>query len=247
MTTYWTVVLMVTGAALLVVLAIWFQIDPGGRRRNRRWVALGSSGTAGPGQRSWVASIVTDRPAEAIDLTTPGATLADLRSSQLGPALAANPSVAVIWLGAGDLLHGLPLTTFQRELSGVVGQLQRHGCQVLLVALPSFRVGSERSGRRHGTLCGAIRQWQAAIDATARLTGLTLVSPGSDLPAGAVANVSGPVVWFDEAVLSNVGHRISPALDRMLGSASSWTAGPDQWDEPADPVVRRRLGLPPVR
>ena len=248
MTTYWTVIALVIGAAVLVVLAIWSRVAPGDRRPERRWVALGSSGTAGPGQRSWVAAIATRRRAEAIDLTAPGATLAEVRASQVGPALAANPTVAVLWIGASDLLHGLPLPTFQRDLADMVAQFQGHGCLVLLVGLPAFRIESVRPPRRRGgAVADSITEWQAGIVATAGLTRATLVDFDNDRAAGPLARLDGPVVSFDQAVLAEVGQRIGPVLDRLLREPPEPVSSPGQWDEPADPVARRRLGLPPVR
>ena len=247
MTTYWTVIALVIGAAVLVVLAIWSRVAPGDRRPERRWVALGSSGTAGPGQRSWVAAIATRRRAEAIDLTAPGATLADVRASQLGPALAASPSAAVIWVGAGDLLHGVPIVAFQRELASVIGQLQVHGCQVLLVGLPPFRLDGGLVERRRGTLADTVAQWQAAMTATAALTGAARLAPGPERPAGPTARLNGPVIWFDAAYLMQLGQRTAPVLDRLLATGPGRATGPAHWDEPADPAIRRRLGLPPVR
>ena len=247
-TTYWTVVLLVFAAVLLVLLAIWFRLDAGRRRPERRWVALGSSGTARPGQRSWVAAIPAGLPAEAIDLTAPGATLAEVRASQVGPALAANPTVAVLWIGASDLLHGVPLPAFQRELADIVAQFQRHGCQVLLVGLPAFRIESVRPPRRRGgVVADSITQWQAGIVATARLTRATLVDPDDDRATESVVRLDGSVVWFNEAVLDAVGQRIGPVLDQILREPPEPVSGPGQWDEPADPVARRHLGLPPVR
>jgi hypothetical protein len=247
-TTYWTVVAMVIGAALMTLLAIWYQLDPGRRRSDRRWVALGSSGAPGPVQRSWAASISLRRRAEAIDLTAAGATIADVRASQLGPALAAAPTIVVIWLGVSDLLGGTSLAAFQRDSMGVIAQFQRNGCQVVLLGLPRFRAEPHPSNRRrNGSLAGTVGQWRETIEAIGRLTGATLVDPDEQTPAGPVVRFNGSVAWFDEGYLIEAGRAVIPVLDRLLTVTAPPHRGREDWDEPADPVSRRRLGLPPVR
>ena len=251
LTTYWVVIALVIGAAVLVLLAFWHHLAPVDSRRDRRWVALGTSFTPSPGLRSWVAAIDVGSGAEGIDLTAPGATLSGMQAGQLGPALAARPSVAVIWLGASDLLFGTPLMPFLRELTVSVGRLQQEGCQVLLIGLPEMISLPVRSGRsRKDPMAASVAALRSGLRETAELTGSILIDVPVVAPADRAASrlqVEGPVVWLDADLLDAVGRVISPVLADALrgGDASGGPAG--DWDEPADPVQRRRLGLPPVR
>lgn len=248
MTTYWTVIALVIGAALLVMLAFWHRSVPDGSRQQPIWVALGTSFTAKPGMRSWVGAIDAGRNTEGIDLTMAGATVSDVVAGQLGPALAARPAVTVIWLGASDLLFGTPLTTFLRDLSSVVGRLQQQGCRVLLIGFPGEL--SAPSGHRRNPLAGAIDAMRTGLRETARLTGATLVEAAvASEPEGVAKSiqVTGPVVWLHPSVLDAVGHVISPVLSQALRDGQTAGNSLAEWDEPADPVQRQRLGLPPVR
>lgn len=247
-TTYWTVVLIVIGAALLVLLAIWHQLDPAGRRGDRRWVALGNSFTAKPGSRSWVAAITLPRPAECIDLTSPGASIADVISGQLGPARAAGPLVAVIWVGAADLLHGRPLVGFLRDLASVIGQLQRQGCAVLVVEVAGAALPDDRSGKPLARSLGrALADWQSRIRETCQATGARLISigPGTDEPPA--LRLDGPVILMDAPVLERVGQALRGPVGELLRDGGGLAGAAGDWDEPADPVARQRLGFPPVR
>lgn len=251
MTTYWTVIALVIGAALLVVLAFWHRMAPDGSRQPPRWVALGTSFTAKPGMRSWVGAIDVGPNTEGIDLTMAGAMVSDVVAGQLGPALAARPSVAVIWLGASDLLFGTPLPAFLRDLSSVVGRLQQQGCRVLLIGLPEMRSELSAPGRRRrDPLDGAINGMRTGLRETARLTGATLVEVPAARELGSVTKplqATGPVLWLDPSVLDAVGHVISPVLAQALREGQTTGSSLAEWDEPADPVQRNRLGLPPVR
>ena len=250
MTTYWVVIAIVMGAAALILLTFWYQLAPGGPGRNRRWVAMGTSFTSGPCVRSWVAGIDIGVGAEGIDLTIAGATLADVIAGQLGPALAARPSAVVLWVGASDLLFGTPLPGFLRDLTTVIGRIQRQGCQVLMVGLPDLGTDVPAKLRRRNALAGTSETWRTGLRDVAELTGsaLILVPAGAEAgPRSGTVRVTGPVPWIDPIMHTTVAGIVSSVLRQALRDGR-YPAGPsEQWDEPADPVQRRRLGLPPVR
>ncbi len=250
MTTYWTVVALVIGGAILVVLAFWYHLASAGSRGDRRWVALGTSFTATPGIGSWATTIDVGSDAEGIDLTVPGATVAGMVAGQLGPALAARPSAAVIWLGSTDLLFGTPLTLFLQELTAAIVRLQGQGCRVLIVGLADVPSVSGRFGvRRKDPMAGAVGAVDDALREIARVGGAILIdvptSPASRVKAD--VRVAGPVIWYDQSFLDAVGRAVSPVLATALRDGSTPDGGWASWDEPADPVQRDRLGLPPVR
>jgi len=249
-TTYWVVIAIVMGAAALVLLAFWYQLAPGGPGRNRRWVAMGTSFTPASGVRSWVAGIDVGREAEGIDLTVAGATLSAVAASQLGPALAARPSAVVLWVGASDLLFGTPLPSFLRDLTTMIGRLQQQGCQVLLVGLPDLARDVPATGRRRNPLAETTETWRTGLREIAELTQSTLILVPAGPEAGprsGTVRITGPVPWLDHAMHTTIADTVSPMLRQALRDGR-YPAGPlERWDEPADPVQRRRLGLPPVR
>ena len=248
MTTYWTVVVMVIGAALLVLLAIWHQLDPEGRRLERRWVALGNSFTISPGSRSWAAEVALSLPAEAIDLTAPGAGITDVRARQIGPALAARPAVAVIWVGVADLLHGQPLVPFLRDLASAIGQLQRAGCAVLVVGASGVELPDTGPGRGAlRSLRRSLEEWEAGIGEICRTTGAENVDLGWASGASWPLRFAGPTVVMVAAELNRAGQGLSGPIERALRDGGGPSLATGGWDEPADPVARDRLGLPPVR
>lgn len=245
MDTYWVTVTLVIAAALVVVLA---TARPGERtsRPARRWVAIGSSQTRRTGLPSWVGAIERRPGVEAIDLTAPGASLETTLASQLGPALSAGPAVVVVWVGPADLVQGRALPAFLQDLTSLLERCRGRGVRVVVVGMPAFRVGlSGRRGAVRDPLLRLLPEWADAIADAATMSGATVVRlAGAGAPVWS-ASVEGQTLWFDGADTGPVARRLGAAVDRALAGASG--ASETVRDEPADPVARRRLGLPPVR
>lgn len=249
MTTYWIVIAITVIAALLVLLTIWTAIAPASHRRQPRWVALGASGTASHATRSWVALLAERVPGvEGIDLTTPGAMLIDMQQEQLGPALSARPTVAVIHAGIEDLLHGTSLEVCLLELAGIIEHLQHAECQVVMIGMVDLRLTElgEGAGQHDRPMRKVSAEWSAALDATARRLGATLVRP-STANAAVTGTLSGSIVALDPAFLEDVARAAAPVVRRSLASSFRGAPAGDDWDLPADPRERRALGLPRVR
>ena len=247
MTTYRVVVTLVIGAVVLTLLAIWVlsaaRRSPTGAPR---WVALGASFTVTAGQPSWVSAVRPSvREIEGIDLTSPGAGVAAVVAAQLGPALAAHPSVAVIWVGTDDLLRGRPLGHFLADMRHVIERLRSAGSAVVLVGLPDLRwEQTGGSGRRPDkALRPRLTEWRSGLDELARATGVDLLTPRHPFPLTVTRR--GDRVDLAESDRMAFGAIVTRAVERALASGSAVVA-PDAAD-PEDPVVRRRLGLPPIR
>jgi hypothetical protein len=237
------------GAAVLVLLAIWWRMGAAGGQRERRWVALGGSFTTAPGRPSWVSAVrLPGRPVEAIDLTAPGATLVDVLSAQLGPALAARPAVAVIWVGPDDLLNGRPLPALLADLGHVIDRCREEGVAVIVVGMPRVGWPQGLRGRRPERVMATVHgEWRTGIADVARHGGAELLPPerGDDAPPALVRD--GRWTLLTDPARNAVADRLADAITTAMRRGVAVDALLDGHDGPGDPVVRRRLGLPPLR
>ena len=196
---YWIVVAMLACAVAAVAAALVAEplAEPAAERessarppraadpdRPLRWVAMGASdaagfGTADPARLNWVALIAADLPARVRtrNLAVPGSTLADARREQLPDALASEADVVSLWLVVNDVLAGVPLGAYERELAGTLRALREAGCEVVLgnlldlSRLPSLLA----AGFDPAALRGLVQRWNASIARLAAAHGATLV------------------------------------------------------------------------
>ena len=115
------------------------------------YVALGGDETVNrqlddPFRDAWPQPVFTNalpRSAVYVNFARPEATAADALSEQVPAALDLEPTVATVWLGAGDARIGTSDASFTRDLSDVVAQLQ--GAGAACSCSPSDRVTLTRS------------------------------------------------------------------------------------------------------
>jgi lysophospholipase L1-like esterase len=99
-----------------------------------RIVVLGDSSVTAPGvvplDACWprgVARHLADRyRVELVSVAVGGAKTRDVIADQIQPAVAANPDIAFLSVGANDALRGTPLSRFEREYHEIVAQLRQH-------------------------------------------------------------------------------------------------------------------------
>ena len=249
MTTYAVVMTLAIGAAVLILIALWWRLDSAGGRWERRWVALGGSFTSAPGRPSWVSAItIPGRPVEAIDLTASGATLVDVLAGQLGPALAARPAVAVIWVGPDDLLMGRPLPAFLTDLRHVIERCREDGVAVVVVGMPRMSWSADITGRRpERAMAPARTQWQIGIAEVARYAGAELILPERADADQTALGRTGPWTLLADPARKVLARRLAAVISRGMDRSRLVGDLFDGRDGPGDPVVRRRLGLPPIR
>lgn len=106
-----------------------------------RVAALGDSTLTGPGVGSvdeiWaqiVATRLADRMAVRVDLRSwaaGGATASEVVEHQLEPAIAFEPHVALVSIGANDVIRSVPMRRFAASLDTIVGKLTGNGCLVV--------------------------------------------------------------------------------------------------------------------
>lgn len=110
------------------------------------YVAVGASESVGMGadrplDQAW--PVVLHRAAlppgsELVNLGVPGATVADALRTQLPAALARRPGLVTVWLNVNDILGGVPVAAYERQLGDLVHALRRDGATVLVANTPAF-------------------------------------------------------------------------------------------------------------
>ena len=192
-------------------------------------VAIGASDAAGfgaddPAAEAWpqvLARTAFPAGAELVNLGIPGATVAVALERELPEALRRRPTVAAVWLNVNDLLAGVPVATYERQLDELVGALTDGGRTRVLVAntpaldvLPAYVAC--RSGRRCpiGTVPpplavrSAVASYNATIEGVVARHGAVLVDLHG---AGVRARERGAgtsLVGADGFHPSTAGHRL---------------------------------------
>ena len=178
---YWIVVTMVL-VAVVAVVAAGATEDGAERRRVREsrqrkgerlvWVALGASdatgeGTPDPARDNWVARLAATLATDVTVLNegVGGSTLAEARRDQLPRALAAAPDVVSLWLVVNDVLSGVPLAEYERELAAVLDALSAAACRVVVGDVPDLsRIPALGAAADQATLLRLTAEhWNATI------------------------------------------------------------------------------------
>lgn len=133
------------------------------------YVALGGDETVNrqlddPFRDAWPQRVFVDalpRSSVYVNFARPDATVDDALREQVPSATDLDPTVATVWLGAGDARIGTDDASFSQDLTDVVGRLESSGAQVLLLA--------QRQGEADET------EFADAVARVATATGATLV------------------------------------------------------------------------
>ena len=126
---------------------------PRSTEATRVYVAVGASETVGvgaddPATQAWP-RVLRDTAlpgTELVDVGVSGATVRDALTTQLGPALAAEPDLVTVWLAVNDAVSLVPVADYERQLTRLVHALRRGGRTQVLVGnvpqldrLPAYR------------------------------------------------------------------------------------------------------------
>jgi lysophospholipase L1-like esterase len=160
------------------------------------YVAVGASdafgvGTDDPDQQNWPTVLVEQLGGRVhlINLGVPGTTVAQAQQTQVAIALDAQPNLVTVWLAVNDLVAGVPLPTYQRQLQTLVTRLtQGTHARIFVGNLPRLSLLPYFAGRDASVLDAQVRAWNAAIAAVCAATGATLV----DLYTGSAVLGSNP-------------------------------------------------------
>lgn len=117
------------------------------------YVAVGASETAGIGadlplRQGWprvLFQAALPPSTTFVNMGIPGATVAQAVRDELPTAVGLRPSLVTVWLNVNDILAGVPVDRFEREMDTVLGTLRGDGATRVLVAnvppldrLPSY-------------------------------------------------------------------------------------------------------------
>ena len=247
---YWVVVAMVACALAAVLVAGAAEGDTASRpserdragRRRLVWAALGASdatgeGTPDPAHDNWVARLAAALPPDVVvhNYGVGGSTLAEARRDQVPAALAAEPDVVTCWLVVNDLAAGVPLPTYEQELSALLTTLTAAGCRVIVGNVPDLgRIPALSGGPDHLTaLRLTAEHWNAAIARLAAAHGAEVVDL-FDEPAGA-ADFGPDGFHPSPAGHARLAARFRPAVERALVAARA---------RPGDRSTRMGPGVP---
>lgn len=199
-----------------------------------RLVALGDSTVEGledpgPGGRyvGWADRFASHLAREHSGLTyanlaVRGQTTTQVRQTQLGPALALQPDIALLVAGVNDLLRPrLDREGLRDNLLSMYRQLDRARARVLTFTMPDMT--------RVAPLAFALRPRIEFLNDVIREAGATYGTTVVDLAAEPVA--SHPALWHDDRLHANSeGHRrIAAALAEAVGlEAEDWRSEPPE-------------------
>ena len=233
---YWIVIAMVV-VAIVAVVAAGAAEDGRERRRVRKprpgkderlvWVALGASdatgeGTPDPPRDNWVARVAATLPRDVAvrNEGVGGSTLAEARRDQLPRALAASPDVVSLWQVVNDLVSGVPLAVYERELAAVLDALSAAGCRVVIGNAPDLsRVPALGAAADQATLLRLTAEhWNAAVARIAfahRAEVVDLFGAGTEL-AGQAEYVGADGFHPSAAGHQRLADLFRPAVERAL-------------------------------
>jgi acyl-CoA thioesterase-1 len=136
-----------------------------------RIVALGDSNTYGmnmPREQSYPAQLqamlrAKGRNVEVVNQGAPGETSAG-GLSRVGYAVPDGTRVAIVLYGVNDARRGMPVATFESNMSGILANLKSRGVRIVLCFRPhpslrgDYQEAYRRAGRAHGATPCNFRQ-----------------------------------------------------------------------------------------
>lgn len=184
---YWLVIALVACAiaAVLVAAAGMRDAPPTTARRPPVLVALGASdalgeGAPSPQEDNWVARLAAELTpdVDVRNLAVGGSTLATVRRDRLSIAVSARPDVVVCWLAVNDLITGVALNAYERDLDALLSALAHSGSVTVLGNVPDLgrlpflaHNPEEADEARRAAI-----RWNAAIARIAAAHGVQLVN-----------------------------------------------------------------------
>jgi len=145
------------------------------------YVAIGASdsygvGTADPATQSWPAVLDGLLPPATrfVNLGVPGITLQRALLTELPIALDARPSLVTVFLGLNDIVAGVSTSSYEADLSVLLGALRRHTrARVLVANLPDLAFVPSLASRPG--LGAIVASWNTVISTEVKTYGDILV------------------------------------------------------------------------
>lgn len=199
------------------------------------YVAVGASESVGVGSTDPLRDAWTQlfyrsalpKTAVFVNMAVSGSTTEQALEDQVPTAVSLDPTVVTVWLNVNDLIHGVPVASYQPQLMSLVTQLRRGGATTVLVAntppldqLPAYRsclAGTAAATRDFSCpavvpppapLDAEVAAYNSAIGQVVAATGAVLVDLHA---AGVLADADGTaasLVGSDGFHPSNAGHAL---------------------------------------
>jgi acyl-CoA thioesterase I len=142
-----------------------------------RYAAIGASDTVGvgttdPATENWTARVRAQLPADTVyqRFARSGITLYDSLNEELPAAIAFRPKLVTMWLVVNDALRAVPLSVYQKELTGALDELTRKtGAQIVLLNAPdiSYALAPNVTQQTRLQMRSVAAAWNQAIAAAA--------------------------------------------------------------------------------
>ena len=194
-----------------------------------RFVVLGDSTAAGLGAtspRTAYPTLLANRLAEGgfrvelVALGVSGARVADVLHEQIPRAVACDPDIVFVGIGANDAIHVTPLVKVRRDMTELVRTLKGTGAAVVVAGAPDMRAAAWHEPLR--SLAGIRgRQVAAAVRAAGQREDVAVV-PLAELARPYFAEGHSDAYGGDDLHPGDGGYRawaeaIYPHLDEALG------------------------------
>jgi len=204
------------------------------------YVAVGASETTGVGsdqplRDAWPRVLHrTAMPPGSVfvNMGIPGATVAQALAEEVDTALEARPNLVTVWLNVNDIVRGVGVAEYERQLEQLVRRLRASGRVRVLVAntppldqLPAYQGGRILAGVPDpGALQELVAAYNAAIDRVVQRQGALLVDLHAIGMSARSAGTEASLIARDGFHPSTAGHaRVAEAFAEVLRASGPLT------------------------
>lgn len=161
-------------------------------------LVIGDSVTAGlnDGEDTWPRKLARESRVKVHDASQPGATLKSARTQN--EQLADEDGLVVLEIGGNDMLEGLPVETFERDLDQLLTEVTRSGRSIVMLELPlppfsgGYGLAQRRQAQRHRVSLIPKRQFTSILTTGgATVDGIHLSDRGQAILCGWIRSLFG--------------------------------------------------------
>lgn len=167
-----------------------------------------------------------------VNMGIPGATVAQALTEEVPATLEARPTLVTVWLNVNDLVRGVGVADYERQLEALVRQLRRGGVTRVLVAntppldqLPAYQAGRILAEvPAPAEVQAMVTQYNEAIARVVQRTGALLVDLHASAMAARAAGTEASLIARDGFHPSTAGHaRIAEVFGEVLKGSGPLT------------------------
>jgi lysophospholipase L1-like esterase len=167
-----------------------------------------------------------------VNMGIPGATVAQALTEEVPATLEARPSLVTVWLNVNDLVQGVSVANYERQLDALVRQLRRGGVTRVLVAntppldqLPAYQLGRILAEvPAPAAVQALVAEYNEAIARVVQRTGAVLVDLHAAGMAARAAGTEASLIGRDGFHPNTAGHaRIAEVFADALKASGPLT------------------------